>query len=92
MTTTTPADDLTARFRQLPPEEKKKAAKSLQQEASGIFDVDKRTRTFIWIAIFVILLVLGLGALFMIWHSWDVSTVTTTGTGAKKVTVPLIPM
>jgi hypothetical protein len=81
---TSPGDDLVEQFRQLPLAERKKASEGIQ-EASGLMDMDMKTRRLVWILVFVVLFVVALGALMVIWHSWSIGQTTTTGKGQNTV-------
>jgi hypothetical protein len=75
-------DEVAASFQALPAADKKAAAQQMQDSQPGLFDLDPTTRRIIWGAVFGVLLVVAVGALAVIWHSYTVNITTTTGTGS----------
>jgi hypothetical protein len=58
----------------------------LKQAYPGLFDLDNTTKRIVSVGLFVLLLVIAVGALVLINNSFAVDLTTTTGTGASKVT------
>jgi hypothetical protein len=52
----------------------------------GLYELDRKTRKMIWRFVFLALIIIAVGALTIIWHSYTVDITTTTGSGNTAVT------
>lgn len=85
------SDEVAASFQSLTAADKKTAAQQIRDSQPGLFDLDPTTRRIIWGAVFGVLLVIAVGALAVIWHSYTVNITTTTGSGSSKTTTTSHP-
>lgn len=80
------ADQVVAAYNSLADSDQRDAAVRM-----GLFDFDQGTRKLVWIGVLTLLGIAIIGALILIYASFQVNITTQTGTGANAVTATTHP-
>ena len=84
-------DAVVAHFKSLDQDKKKQAAQQINQNLAGLFDMDNKIRTLVWMGVFGIFAIIAIGCFIMISSSFGVSITTISGTGDKAISTTSHP-